>query len=310
MATRIRDVNVSFYGIEPISAFDQQRTFAPGKFPLKKVFDTIRARDPAEDSYRISDTLLGGETLCLLHENGPKPILGAYYRDNLARPLTEYKGQIAEIMMRDGEAPVNAAYAAFFPDDVVGLLRTSSASPSFAKIGLWLRCIGGYACGLLSLTDADTLAQLQDHPMGIRRLSVRCRRALLGEVETHAPLVAEALRKVGDLNQESDQMGVEIWAGQYGQDRFSQLALQELQELVWATPALEQALVRVSGRKKPINLKRDRISSPVKVILQDKKQVGLPEAADVLFNAYQQEQASIRKAVAIMRGLANDPPLA
>lgn len=307
MATRPKDVGVSFYAIEPMHPFDEQKVFPSWKYPRKAVFKTIKDRDPAEDSYRITDTLLGGETLCLLHDNGPQPILGAYYRDNLARPLTEYKGQVSEMMLRDGEAPVNTSYMAFFPDDVVGLLRTSNASPSFAKIGRWLSCIGGYACGLVSLTDADTLAQLQEHQSAIRRLSLRCRRSLLGEVESQAPSVAEALRRVGDLNPESEQMGIEVWAGKERQDLFSRLALQELQELVRITPALEQALVTVSGRKRPINLKRARVSGHTTVMLQDKKEVGLREAAEALFSAYQQEQVAIRKSVAVMRGLPDDP---
>lgn len=295
-----------FYAIDPVPAVEQQQTFTPGRYPSTKVFEAIRTRDPAEESYRIPDNLLGGETLCILHENGPKPILGAYYRDNLAKPLTEYKGQIAEAMFRDGEAPVNAAYVAFFPDDVVGLLRTSSASPNFAKIGLWLTCIGGFACGLLSLTDADTMAQLRDHAAGIRRLNIRCRRGALGIIENRVPSVADALRRVGDLNSESDQIGIELWAGGSHQELFSQLALEEISELVWATPVLEQALVKVSGRKQPINLKRARVSGRTPVVLQDKKQVGLREAADALFAAYQQEQVSIRKAVAALRGLPDD----
>ena len=165
-----------------------------------------------------------------------------------------------------------------------------------------------YACGLLSLTDADTLAQLQEHRSGIRRLTLRCRRNLLGEVESQAPSVAEALRRVGDLNPESDQMGIEIWAGKERPDLFSQLALQELRELVLITPALEQALVTVSGRKRPINLKRARISGHTTVMLQDKKEVGLREAAEALFAAYQQEQDVIRKSVAALRGKPDDPP--
>jgi hypothetical protein len=307
MATRVKEAHVHFYAIEPVPAFDRQQSFTSGHYPRKQVFETIRARDPAEESYRIADNLLGGETLCVLHEDGPEPILGAYFRDNLAKPLTEYKGQIAEAMLRDGEAPVNAAYLAYFPNDVVGLLRTSSASPNFAKIGLWLTIIGGYACGLLSLTDADTMAQLRDHASGIRRLNVRCRRSALGIVDNHSPSVAEALRRVGDLNPESDQMGIEIWAGKNGQDRFSQLALQELSDLIWATPVLEEALVKVAGRKQPINLKRARVSGRTPVVLQDKKQVGLREAAEALFAAYEQEQASVRKAVATLRGLSDDP---
>ena len=35
----------------------------------------IRNLDRESETYRIKDTLFGGETLCLLHEDGPQPLL-------------------------------------------------------------------------------------------------------------------------------------------------------------------------------------------------------------------------------------------
>lgn len=301
---------MAFYAIEPMHAFDGQREFASGAFPQDEVFKTIRRRDPAEPAYRITDDLFGGETLCLLHENGPKPILGAYYRDNLGKLLTEYKGEIVQAMLREGEAPVDAGYLAFFPNDTVGLVRTSSKSPGFATIGRWLTFIGGYSCGLIALPDADTLARLQANPTGLRRLLVRARRGALPFIEGHSPSVAKALRAAGEMNSQAEQSAIEVRASNSGGDDagFSLEALDRVSELMGALEAIEEVKVRLSDRRQPINLKRAYVKGQVSVQLEAKRRVGLAEAADVLFGAYDQEQVSIEAAVPALRRRFRDPP--
>jgi hypothetical protein len=311
MPTVKKPVTVAFYAIEPRHAFDGQREFTSGAFPRDDVFTTIRRRDPAERDYRITEDLFGGETLCLLHENGPEPILGAYYRDNLGKLLTEYKGQIVEAMLREGEAPVDAGYLAFFPSDTVGLVRTSSKSPGFAKVGRWLTVIGGYSCGLTALPDADTLAQLQNNPTGLRGLLVRAQRGSFPFIESHSPSVAQALRAAADVNSQSEQSAIEVRAtGSDGDDvGFSREALDRVSELMGALEAIEEVKVQLSGRRQPINLKRAHVKAQMSVRLEAKRRVGLAEAADVLFAAYEQERESVELAVAALRRHFRDPPI-
>lgn len=66
----MRAVYVSFYAIEPVPAFEKQQTFPSGQSPGQSAGDNPFLGDPPEETYRIPDNLYGGETLCLLHENG------------------------------------------------------------------------------------------------------------------------------------------------------------------------------------------------------------------------------------------------
>jgi hypothetical protein len=297
-----RQVAVSFYALGPMHPAEGQLSFTAGSYPLDAVQERIRKLDPASEEYRIRENLWGGETLCLLHEDGPQAVLGAYYRDNLAKAFTEYKGEITELALREGEALVDAAFAAFFPNDVVGLVRTSSKSPGFAKIGQWLSCIGGYACGLMALPDPDTLAQLDRSPTTMLRLKLRARRDRLPLIEQHSPSVAKVLRAAAEMNSATDEVGAE-WRLTHRKDQamWSQLVRQQLQELLSVLPEFSEAKVHVSGQRRPINLTRGYVQQTVTVQLEGTKRVGPTEAAVALFEAYDKEQASITKAVGALR---------
>lgn len=297
-----RKLTVAFYAVEPMPAFDGLKSFAQGAYPIAEVLDTVRGLDPAADTYRVSDKLFGSETLCVLHEDGPQSILGAYTRDNLAQALTEYKGEITELMLREGEALVDASYVAFFPLDVVGVVRTSMKSPGFARIGQWLTVQGRYSCGLVSLPDPDTMAQLDREPTRLHRFTLRVRRNVLPQVQASSPRVAEVLRAAASLNDASDQIGIDqrVFAGQE-QARWSRLVRQQIQELLAVLPDCEEATVQVSGQRHVINLRRAQVRCQVRILLEGTKRVGPQEAAKVLFEAYELEQNSIRRAIDVVR---------
>lgn len=297
-----KSLTVYFYAIEPFPQAGR-RSFQSGAYPLDEVLDTIRRLDPAAEEYRLAETLYGGETFCLLHDDGPEPILGAYYRDDLVKPLTEYKGEINELLLREGEALVDAAYAAFFPGDVLGLVRTSSKAPGFAKIGQWLSIATGYACGLIALRDPNVLAQLDRHPTKLSELKLLIRRNRILAVEPYSRSVAAALRTVADVSRFSDEVGIDLLSRNAKErGRWAQEVRQEIEELLGVLPDFEKATVKVSGRKKPFNLLRATIQQAVKVPLIDSKRVGPSEAASGLFEAYSEERNSIELAVAATRG--------
>lgn len=294
-----------FYAIEPAPALGSgsSTSFEPGSYPLVEVLETIRRLDPSTDEYRLKDDLFGGETFCLLHEDGAQPIMGAYYRDNLSKPLTEYKGEISELLLRDGEAVVDAAYAAFFPGDILGLVRTSSKAPGFAKIGNWLSLAGGHNCGLFALRDANTIAQLDAHPTGLRRLSLRIRTGRVEAVGAHSEDVASALRAAAAINPASREVGIRLDSGrkEENQARWSELARQEIEELLGVLPDFEEAKVTIAGLKNPVNLLRANIQRSLEISIVGSKRVGPAEAADALFRAYDQEQEPIRLALEARR---------
>src|SRR5262249_25332427 len=123
MPIRVKQVRVAFYALEPAPPFGEQKSFPLGAYPLAEIVACVGEMDRASEDYRLPETMWGGETLCVFHEDGPQPLLGAYYRDNWAKALTEFKGEIEELPLRDGEALVDTSFAAFFPGDVVGIVR-------------------------------------------------------------------------------------------------------------------------------------------------------------------------------------------
>jgi hypothetical protein len=301
VAVHTKKMTVYFYSIEPAPRFGgDHKTFEIGSFPLGEVLDAIRALDPASAEYRIQDNLFGGETFCMPHEDGPQLVLGAYYKDKLSRPLAEYKGEVSELYLRDGEALVDAAYAAFFPGDVMGLVRTSSKAPGFAKIGDWISIMGGYPCALLALRDQNTLMQLDRNPTAIRRFLMRIRRERIAAVEAHSPNVAGALRAASDLNPLSSEVAIEQRiTSAVDQGRWSTLVHQEIEELMGVLPDFQEAKVKMAGFEKPVNLLRATIQHTVEVSIVGSRRVGPSEAAEALFGAYAHEADSINHALRI-----------
>lgn len=303
-----KSLTVYFYTVEPFPG-QGMRNFASGLYPLSEVLEVIRKSDPTSEACRITENLFGGETFCLLHEDGPQPILGAYYRDNLARPLTEYKGEINELMLREGEALVDAAYAAFFPGDVLGLVRTSSKAPGFAKIGQWLSIVAGIGCGLVALTDPDVLAQLDRAPTKLSGLLLKIRRNRIPAIASASPSVSRALRAAANINTHTDEVGLELGVrSQKERAMWARQTRQEIEELLSVLPDFDKATVRVTGRKRPFNLLRATIHQAVQVPLIDSKRVGPADAASALFQAYDDERTSIELALKAIRASRDDGP--
>jgi hypothetical protein len=306
MARRQRQVRVSFFAIQPVPGMDGHPTFDLRRYPREETFDHVRCLDPADESYRIKEDMFGGEFLCLLHDNGSEAILGAYYRDNLGKLLTEYKGEISEVMLREGEAPVDASYMAFFPNDIVGLLRTSQKSPRNARIAQWLSFVAGCPCALVPLRDPDTLAQLAEHPLALRRLIVGANKSVLPELETHGASVAQVLRDMSRLHPGSAMVSYEVAAERSTQEEFSRLLLQDLHDLVDVIPILDEIKVKLAGRPAMVDLKRQLVLAQLQVILVNTSRIGLRQAPEILFDAYEQERVSVERAAQAHWDLSRD----
>ena len=299
-------LNVYFYVIEPAPP---STTFVPGSYPLSEVVDRVRQLDPAAEDYRLKEDLWGGETLCLLHEDGPQMVLGAYYKDKLAKALTERKGLVRELELEDDEGLVDAAYGALFPSDVVGLVRTSSKAPGFAKVGQWLSVYGGHPCGLVALPDINTLAQLDQAPTQLRRLRLRLQRSRLASIDAYSHGVANALRAAAEVNSETDVVGLDLAVDDPShRTAWAFNTRQDIEELLEVLPDFEEATVQITGLRRPVNLKRMNVAANVTVLLMDTKRVGPREAADALFSAYEQERGSIETAVRARRERHHEDP--
>ncbi len=109
-----RNVTVSFYIAEPVDP----PTWSDN-FPSDEVLSKIRGLDLASGDYHVKTGLFATELFCMVH-NVLLPLVGAYSKDMWNAVLTELKGVIEEVEMREGEGVVDGAYAAFFPNSVVG----------------------------------------------------------------------------------------------------------------------------------------------------------------------------------------------
>ena len=305
MALVTKNVSVRFFLLEP---FGNPLPFGSGRYPRAEVFESLRGKDPADSSYRITEDLLGGETLCLLHDGGLGEVLGAYFKDLLNMPQTEYKGEVLELVLREGEALVDGSYAMFFPNDVVGIVRTSNKAPGPAKIGSWLSIIGEVGCGLTPLRDPDTTAQLRQAGSGLRRLFVRAKFGRLAVIEQSSPSVAAALRQAASPIPSANEIGIELSAGNHADRQQYGIDLQEcVEELFPVFPELEAAEVWVSGRRNPINLKRSLLVSPQRVSLRNTRKIGPAQAAQAIVVAYNHEAEHIQFAARVQRGLDDAP---
>ena len=294
-----KELTVYFYRIEPLQGAKPDRQFIRGAFPLEEVLNRIDATDPSSEESRIPETLFGGETFCVLHDDGPTPVLGAYYRDNFSMPLAELKGEVKELILREGEAIVDSAYVAFFPGDVVGLVRTSSKAPGFAKIGNWISMVGGYSLALAALTDSNTMLQLEENPNLLRRLSLRIQPSRISLIEPKSTGLSGALRAAADVSLTTEEVAIELRgpARQSASEQWSKQAMQEVREILEVLPDFEEAKVKLKGKKKEINLLRANVQTPVTILLEDTKVVGPNEAAKALVQAYEQEELSIQSAL-------------
>jgi hypothetical protein len=286
-----RQLTVQFYAIEP----GFPATFLGAEYPLTRTLASIRQSDPATDEYRIKEDIFGGETLCLLHEDTRFPLLGAYYKDTLSMPMTEMKGQVEKLILRDGEGIVDSSFAAFFEDDVVGIVRTSVKAPGHAKIGTWLSINERPPMYLVPLPEVDVLSRLGSATGRIKRFILRIRREDIPKVHTYSPSVHDALIAAAVPAPAGNDVVIEWSSLKQSRTAFSREMTGLIHELFGVYPEFMKAIVEIEGEK-PINLKRSLIGTKVDVILTDSKKVGVEQAANALAEAYSRESESVQLA--------------
>lgn len=168
MSALRKTLTVKFYRVE--AGPDPDKQFV-GPFPADSVLDQVAALDLASGNYHIAHGLFSNETFCMVHD-GPLRILGAYNKDTYAIVTTEYKGELQEVEMLDEEGVVDASYAAFFPDDIAAIVRTSLRSPGPNRIAHWLSIMGPFSCTFSPISQPETLANLDRYPDNIRAINL------------------------------------------------------------------------------------------------------------------------------------------
>ena len=283
---KARLIKVQFFGVQP--SLDEPH-FVAGAFPLETVKACVLALDPAADDYRIESDLFGSGVLCLWHEDGPVALLGAYYKDMFSMPLTEYKGEIARLLLREGEGLVDASFAAFLPHDVVGLVRTSPKAPGHARIAKWLSAKGGIEMWLVPLRDPGVVARIKG---GVRFGSLRLKVRLdtIGDVEKRHADVAKALRDAATLTRATKEVGIEISPGHGDTGSWTPEVEDLLAQLGDLLPSfLVAELTLPSGGGRPsttVNLRQGLTSVEVPAELNEAGRLGPLEAARAIHRAY------------------------
>lgn len=288
-----RPVTVTFHVAEPDSA-------APSwtrEFPSAEVLDTVAAFDLATGDYHLQTTLFGNEVFCMVHE-GPVRLLASYTKDSLQAVLSEYKGTVEHIPMRDGEGILDAAYAAFFPNNVLGLVRYSAKSPGASSIAHWLSAFGGHGLYLAALPKSNAMAGLDRPADEVVSVVLRARKTIAKYVRPVRQDVAGALEAVAAVSATS-RVAVEFgvsspkekgvwWPGM-------RAAIKDLAD-AQLIAEFDAAYVRMNSGGN-VNLKQAYVTAKPLMDRRDKKRFGPAQAAELLTKAYQDEERTILAAL-------------
>jgi hypothetical protein len=283
-----RNVTVSLNIAEP-----QDPPTWSGSFPSDEVLATIRQLDLASGDYHVKTGLFATELFCMVHE-GPLPLVGAYSKDMWNAVLTELKGVIEEVEMREGEGVVDGAYAAFFPKSVVGIVRSSVKAPGSAALAEWLSLFGGHPLYLAALPKADALAGLQRPPEDINGVTFRVKKSLLTRIRAVRPDVASIIESASQVGG-STKVGFTL-ATAHRKERANwwppvRAVINDLAE-AQLLAEFEAASVSLYNRQN-VNLKDAYVTAKQPVQIQNTKRIGPVHAAEALVGAYRDLEATL-----------------
>lgn len=276
-------VTVTFYVVEPL---EEQSPSWEGEFPEKAVLDTARGLDLASGNYHVKTGLFNSEMFCAVYD-GPPRLLGGYTKDLLASLQTEFKGSIEQILLREGEGVVDAAYAHFFPNNVLGLLRTSVKSPGSASMANWISLFCGYPCVFSALPTADALSRLERPASEILGVTLRAKMKLLRWLRPVRADVASTFEAAGRVSGSSKAEVTFATATKKERDHWWPGMRAAISDLAAAQllQDFDAASVRLTG-KDSVNLRDAYVNRKLYVTLVGTKRVGPAEAAQALVEAY------------------------
>lgn len=305
MATRHKRLQVAFYLVEPRFSSDGSPppTFEEGHFPHEEVLDEIGSLDIASGDYYMETTLFD-QVVCFVHGSSSR-ILGAYSKDVMTAPMTEYKGELGVLPLRDDEGIVDPTFVAFFPNSVAGVLRCSVKAPGAATVANYISAYTGHRCEFRPLPSSKGAVQARlAHPdPTMHRLIVKAKRAVFSRWDDGGSSVAKALYAAGS-HTGSDAVRLELDAGGAGRWKEWWDEIEpSIRDLLDVVGDLDVAKIEIKGNKRDaINLKRDFVTIKVPVAA-DSGTVTPYAGAQALFGAYDEVKDSIVAAVRSWRGL-------
>lgn len=292
-------VTVSFHVVEP----DPGSTTWTAPFPKAEVFDAVKSLDFASGKYYMPSRLLGNEVFCQVVDDGPLTLVVGYTRDTWSDRLSERKGEVRRHELEADAAWVDPAYTALFPNDVMGIVRSSLNSPGSATIAHWLSQYGPHSFYLKGLQKADVFADLKRPADEIYGLHLRIHRSLIGLIRGSRPDVASAFEQAGKVGAGSSTLSLGLQAGVRAERAAwwppMKAVINDLAEANLLVD-FEAARVKVSGGP-PVNLKDAYLTARVPISRYAKKKFSAAEAADALATAYHSSEAAVLAAVEAWR---------
>lgn len=228
----------------------------------------------------------------------PQPMFSLWNVDTVNSPSFERKGSITVYDMMEDEGVTFPAFAMFFDDQVMALLRPSPQAAGQSKIAEYLNHFGEASCVFAALTNPDILRQLQRPADEIVNTKLRIRLANLPRVgEVNKDVEAALTAAVGPSN--STEIGV-TWKVRLKKDRAPWWASTRpvLRQLVESgvVDLFETASVTTAGGV-PVDLLHQQLTERVEVdLLPGEKNVKPEAAAEALRTAYSRRKDDLKEA--------------
>jgi hypothetical protein len=287
MAAPVRKVH--FYSVE---AADETR---PSGFSTAKVMKAIdglnRENDEAYLQTGYFDRLLG-----LVHAaDQPVPMLSVWMIDTVNAPHFEHKGTIKDYHFMDGEGVAEPAYAMFFKDRIMALLRPVYRSPGPSAIAEYINRFAKVNCAFDALVQPNILKQLQRPAEDVVFAKFHIKTRNLSMIRDVSPDVEAALRAAA-MPTDATEVTV-IWKAALKGEKAHWWSKQKPinRDLIQGgvIDAFEHATVQMTGNH-PVDLMSQQLTESVAIdLLPGEKHVKPEAAAEALMEAYNRRKGDL-----------------
>ena len=296
MAGPVRKVH--FYSIEPAD------TSKPCTFSTAKVMATIgglkRESGEAYMATGFYDRLLG-----LVHAAQNKvPMLSLWMIDTVNAPFFENKGTVVDYHFMDGEGVAEPAYAMFFDDKYLALLRPVSRSPGPTTVAEYLNHFAKVNCSFAALVHPNILNLLQRPAEDVVFAKFRIKTRNLPAIMEASPDVEAALRAA--IGPSAATEITVVWKAALKAEKAHWWSRTKpvVRDLVQAgiIDQFETASIGMTGNH-TVDLMNQQLTASVPIdLLPGEKHVKPEAAAQALVAAYEQRKGDLQQQAKLASG--------
>lgn len=273
---------VYFYALEPEDDSKPCTFSADGTLAIIDQLDREAGKAYLETG--LYDRLLG-----LVHSDGTTSMLSLWNIDTVNAPHFERKGTIVSYEMMDDEGVAEPAYAMFFEDRYMALLRPVHRSAGPKAIAEYLNHFTGCNLSFAALVQPDVLKLLKRPAHDIINARVRVKLRNLAPIGEARPDVEAAVRAAAKPAGATEL--TLTWKAALDKEKPHWWSETQpmLRDLVTsgAIDSFESAVVHVTGSH-PVDLMSQHLTQSVPVdLLKGEKHVKPEAAAEALLRAYE-----------------------